>query len=118
MQNAKNDFVAVEKQAEISLTEDGTFTKFADLAKKKDRHLAFCTCIINEYWPVAVDFNDPNPDHIPKSKEWLEFNEELYKTSNQCKMGVFYKLFIQFDENKHWIKEAPVKYRILVKRIN
>ena len=33
-------------------------------------------------------------------------------------MGVFKKLFIQFDENKHWIKEAPVKYRVLVARIN
>jgi hypothetical protein len=33
-------------------------------------------------------------------------------------MGVFKKLFIQFDENKHWIKEAPIKYRMLVTRIN
>ena len=80
-QNAKNNFVAVEKQAESELIQDGTFAKFAALAKKKDRHLAFCKMIIDEYWPIAVDKDDP-PEHLPKDKEWLEFDEEFYKKSN------------------------------------
>jgi hypothetical protein len=33
IQSAKNDFVAVEKQAEQQLIQDGTFKKFAELAK-------------------------------------------------------------------------------------